>query len=303
MQQLPIIEFAPAKVNLTLHVTGQRADGYHLLDSLVAFCGIGDWVTATAAPELGLSICGPQSQVLAPHKDNLCLRAARAMAANRLAAKRFAPDGGPADLGASLLLDKHLPLAAGIGGGSANAAATLRALSRLWNLPLPNANAILALGADVPVCLGAIPARMRGIGDQVKAVPGLPKMHIVLVNPGVEVPTPVVFNALAVKENPPMPDTLPVWPDVDAFATWLATQRNDLEGPARATAPMISTVLAAIAAQKGAVITRMSGSGATCFGLFATAAAAKYAADSIGAAQRQWWVASGPVYAGLPDLS
>ena len=100
-----------------------------------------------------------------------------------------------------------------------------------------------------------------------------------------------------------MPGTLPVWPDVDAFATWLATQRNDLEGPARATAPIISTVLAAIAAQKTALIARMSGSGATCFGLFATAAAAKYAAETIGAAQRQWWVASGPVYAGLPEIS
>ena len=298
MPQPPITEFAPAKVNLTLHVTGQRADGYHLLDSLVAFCGIGDWVTATAAPELGLTICGPQSLLLTPCADNLCLRAARAMAAVRGPAVR-----GAVVRGAALLLDKHLPLAGGIGGGSANAAATLRALSRLWNLPLPNAKAILALGADVPVCLGATPSRMRGIGDLIKAVPGLPKMHIVLVNPGVEMPTPVVFNALAAKENSPMPGILPVWPDVDAFATWLATQRNDLEGPARATAPIISTVLAAIAAQKTALIARMSGSGATCFGLFATAAAAKYAAETIGAAQPQWWVASGPVYAGLPEIS
>ena len=313
MPQPPITEFAPAKVNLTLHVTGQRADGYHLLDSLVAFCGIGDWVTATAAPELGLTICGPQARLLTPCADNLCLRAARAMAAVRGPAVRGAAvrgpvvrgavDRGAVDLGAALLLDKHLPLAAGIGGGSANAAATLRALSRLWNLPLPTAKAVLALGADVPVCLGVIPARMRGIGDRIKAVPGLPEMHIVLVNPGVEMPTPVVFNALAAKENPPMPGTLPVWPDVDAFATWLATQRNDLEGPARATAPIISTVLAAIAAQKTALIARMSGSGATCFGLFATAAAAKHAAETIGAAQPQWWVASGPVYAGLPEIS
>ena len=283
-----ITEFAPAKVNLTLHVTGQRDDGYHLLDSLVVFCGIGDWVCACSAPSVDLTINGPQSHLLTNGNDNLVLRAARLMAVDR---------------GAVLTLDKHLPLASGIGGGSANAAAALRALSRLWDMPLPDAAAVLLLGADVPVCLAGIPARMRGIGGKVDAISQLPDMHIVLANPGVEVPTPLVFKSLASKQNQPMPDPLPEWADVADFAQWLATQRNDLEAPARAHAPVIDTVLAAIAAQPGAMIARMSGSGATCFGLFETGWAAKQAADAISAAKPAWWVESGPVHRGQPEIS
>ena len=278
--QLPITEFAAAKVNLTLHVTGQRDDGYHLLDSLVVFCGIGDFVSVQASPALTLAITGPQAHVLAVQDDNLVLRAARALVANR---------------GAALTLDKHLPLASGIGGGSADAAATLRALARLWALPLPDAATVLALGADVPVCLAGVPARMRGIGDRVDAVSGLPDAHIVLVNPGVAVPTPAVFQALATKQNPPMPHALPSWTDAADLATWLATERNDLEAPALVQAPVIHTVLATLRAQKGTLIARMSGSGATCFGLFSSPALAKQAAAAISATQPQWWVASGPV--------
>ena len=288
MPPLPITEFAPAKVNLTLHITGQRADGYHLLDSLVVFCGIGDRVTVQPSAALSLTITGPQAQSLTAQDDNLVLQAARAM---------------DAKLGAALTLDKHLPVASGIGGGSADAAAALRALSKLWERPLPDAQAVLALGADVPVCLRGVPARMRGIGDRVDRVAGLPPVHIVLVNPRVAVPTAAVFQTLATKHNAAMPDTLPHWTDATDLAQWLTTQRNDLELPARAHAPVIATVLAAIVAQPGALIARMSGSGATCFGLFATAAAAKQAADAITAAQPLWWVASGPVLTNTSGVS
>ena len=280
MPQPQTTEFAPAKVNLTLHVTGQRADGYHLLDSLVVFCSIGDWVTSQPSAALTLTITGPQADLLAVQDNNLVLLAARAM---------------DATLGAALTLDKRLPVASGIGGGSADAAAALRALSKLWGKPLPDAAALLVLGADVPVCLAGQPARMRGIGEHIEPVTGLPDVHLVLVNPGLEVPTHAVFKALATKQNRPMPDTLPHWADAADMAAWLATQRNDLEAPARAIAPVIDTVLAALAAQPGALIARMSGSGATCFGLFADAAGAKQGADAISAAQPQWWVASGAV--------
>ena len=186
MPPLPVTEFAPAKVNLTLHVTGQRPDSYHLLDSLVVFCGIGDRVTVQPSAALSLTITGPQAVSLAVQDDNLVLRAARAM---------------DATLGAALTLDKYLPVASGIGGGSADAAATLRALAKLWDKPLPDAQAVLALGADVPVCLLGVPARMRGIGDRVDRVAGLPPVHIVLVNPRVAVPTAAVFQTLATKHN------------------------------------------------------------------------------------------------------
>jgi 4-diphosphocytidyl-2-C-methyl-D-erythritol kinase len=280
MPRKPITEFAPAKVNLTLHVTGRRDDGYHLLDSLVVFYSIGDSVSAADADELGLTVTGPQAGLVPRGADNLVLRAARAMDPHR---------------GAALTLDKHLPVAAGIGGGSADAAATLRALSRLWGVALPDAAAVLALGADVPVCLAGRAARMRGVGDVLQPVSGLPEVHIVLVNPRVEVPTKAVFAGLESKQNGPMPDRLPEWPNAGALAQWLATQRNDLEAPARAYAPVIDSVLECIATQPGALLTRMSGSGATCFGLFAAAAEAVAAADAIGRAQPGWWVAAGAV--------
>lgn len=288
MPQQLITEFAPAKINLTLHVTGQRADGYHTLDSLVVFCGIGDVLTLQPATKLSLTIIGANAGQLSAHDDNLVVRAARALDPTR---------------GASVTLEKRLPVASGIGGGSADAAAALRALSRLWQMPFPNAANILALGADVPVCLVGRPARMQGIGNHVTKIDALPEVHIVLVNPGVAVPTPDVFKALSSKHNSAMPPQLPAWRDAADLAVWLATQRNDLEAPARAIAPVIDRALAAIAAQPGVLIARMSGSGATCFGLFATDIAAKLAANAIAADQRQWWVASGPVYTGVAAIS
>ncbi|MGC9448810.1 4-(cytidine 5'-diphospho)-2-C-methyl-D-erythritol kinase [Cereibacter johrii] len=268
--------FARAKINLTLHVTGQRPDGYHLLDSLVVFADVGDRVRAEPAEALSLAITGPQAANLPVADDNLVLRAARTL-------------GGQ---GARLTLEKHLPVASGIGGGSADAAAALVALARLWQVPLPDPAAVLKLGADVPVCLEGRAVRMAGVGEILTPLAApLPEGWLVLANPGVSVPTPPVFKALARRDNPPMPDDLPGWPSVEALAAFLAAQRNDLEPPAIALAPEIARTRTALAAQPGCLLARMSGSGATCFGLFAAEEAARAAAGAIGAEQPGWWVA------------
>lgn len=268
-----ITEAARAKINLCLHVTGQRADGYHLLDSIVAFADAGDVIACTPADQLSLAITGPQAALLPVTYDNLVLRAARAMGA----------------AGAAITLEKHLPVASGIGGGSADAAATLRALARLWGLPLPDARAVLALGADVPVCLSGQTLRMQGVGEVLTPLPPLPETHILLVNPRVGVATPAVFRALPHKDNPPLPAP-PRFADAAALAAWLADQRNDLEPPAITLVPVIATVKTAIAAQSGCLLARMSGSGATCFGLFATAAETRAAANALQATHPYWWI-------------
>lgn len=270
--------FAPAKINLTLHVTGRRADGYHDLDSLVVFADVGDWITAARADETSLTLTGPRAEGVPVDADNLVLRAAALMP----------------DVPAAVTLDKHLPAAAGIGGGSADAAATLRALASL-GAPLPSPAELLKLGADVPVCLANRPCRMRGLGDIIAPIPKLPSLHLVLVNPGIAVPTPKVFAALNGAYGPPMPVDLPEWPDAESFASWLNTQRNDLEPPARALAPVIDEVSAAIQSQPGCLLNRMSGSGATCFGVFAKASEAQAAATVISSAYAEWWVAAAPV--------
>jgi 4-diphosphocytidyl-2-C-methyl-D-erythritol kinase len=268
-----ITETAFAKINLCLHVTGQRPDGYHLLDSLVAFADTGDVITCAAADQLALTITGPQAAHLPVTDDNLVLRAARAM-------------GG---MGAAITLEKHLPVASGIGGGSADAAATLRALSRLWGRPLPDPATVLSLGADVPVCLSGQTLRMQGVGEVLTPLSPLPETHILLVNPRIGVPTPAVFRALPSKTNPPLPEP-PHFADAMALAAWLKDQRNDLEPPAITLAPVIASVKAAIAAQSGCLMSRMSGSGATCFGLFATAAETSAAAASLHASHPGWWI-------------
>ncbi len=266
---------ARAKVNLCLHVTGRRADGYHLLDSLVVFAETGDRIEAEAASDLSLTVTGPQGAGLSAGEDNLCLRAARSFGQTQ---------------GARLTLHKHLPVASGIGGGSADAAAVLRALSRLWRVALPDAAALLRLGADVPVCLAGRPARMRGVGERLDPVAALPPAWLVLVNPGVAVATPEVFRRLERRDHPPLPDTLPAFADAGALAAFLRAQRNDLEAPARQIAPVIGDVIAALAEQPGCLLARMSGSGATCFGLFATEAAAQAAAARLRGRQPGWWI-------------
>ena len=273
--------FAPAKINLTLHVTGRRADGYHLLDSFVAFAGVGDTLTVEAADQLSLRVDGPMAAGLGAGDDNLVLRAARLLDPDRAAALR---------------LTKRLPVASGIGGGSADAAATLRALARLWSLPLPDKTRVLSLGADVPVCLDGRPARMRGVGDVVEPLAAaLPAAWLVLVNPGVAVSTPAVFAALDRRDNPPMPERLPDWPDAASLAAFLADQRNDMEAAAIGLQPVIEEVKTGLASQPGCLIARMSGSGATCFGLFADAARANAAATSLTQGHPGWWIAPAPL--------
>lgn len=289
-----ITEFAHAKINLCLHVTGQRADGYHLLDSLVVFAGIGDGLRATPAAELSLTLDGPFAADVPVGEDNLVLRAARLVA----------------DQDVALQLTKRLPPASGIGGGSADAAAAIRAVLRLQAMagrlaPMAPeaAQKIAALGADVPVCLASHPARMRGIGEQLDWLPPLPELHVVLANPRVEVPTPAVFKALAQKDNPPLPEFLPQWESAAALADWLRATRNDLEAPAKAAQPVIQSVITALEALPDALFARMSGSGATCFALFAKEDQAHDAAEALRADHPDWWVAAGLVYPGRADMA
>jgi len=274
-------ELAPAKVNLFLHVVGQRPDGYHVLDSLVVFPGAADQLTAVPSPFLALTVTGRFGATLDDGPDNLVLRAARALA-----------DVAGVTAGASIVLDKRLPVASGIGGGSADAAAALRLLSQLWSLRLPRPilhTIALRLGADVPVCLIAKPARMGGIGDQVSQPPVLPKFGAVLVNPGVALSTPAVFAA----RTGPFSDgaALPAfWPDVAAMARGLSGLSNDLQAPATLLCPAIADVLAWLRAQPGCLLARMSGSGATCFGLFREGEVARAVA---GNAPPGWWAWGG----------
>ncbi|WP_028030038.1 4-(cytidine 5'-diphospho)-2-C-methyl-D-erythritol kinase [Gemmobacter nectariphilus] len=273
--------FAPAKVNLTLHVTGRRDDGYHLLDSLVAFAGVGDVLTLEPADDLSLRITGPEGAGLAAEPDNLVLRAAAALEA-------------PGQ-GARITLDKRLPVASGIGGGSADAAAALHGLSRLWSCPLPDPARSLALGADVPVCLQGQTCRMSGVGDHLAPVPPLPPVWAVLANPRIPVPTPAVFCALTSRSNPAMPADLPCWANAPDLARWLAAQRNDLEPAAIAVAPQIAMVLDRLASLPGTLLARMSGSGATCFALFGTPASAEVAATALRQTHPDWWIAAAPL--------
>ncbi len=251
--------FAPAKLNLTLHVTGQRADGYHLLDSLVVFADVGDRLTYASGAELRLSVTGAFAEGVPTDARNLVWQAAELCGWT-----------------GHISLEKNLPHGAGIGGGSSDAAAVLRDLGG----PLSRA---AELGADVPVCLSFVPQRMRGIGEVLDAAPAVPALDLVLVNPGVHVPTPEVFTALQQKENAPMEQ---IFPGGD-FPGWLAAQRNDLQAPAVACAPQITEALAAL---NDAQLVRMSGSGATCFGIYGDVASARAAADQIAKAHPNWWV-------------
>jgi 4-diphosphocytidyl-2-C-methyl-D-erythritol kinase len=276
--------FAPAKVNLALHVTGRRQDGYHLLDSLVVFAGVGDWLEIAPAPDLRLSVTGPRAAGVPADRRNLVWRAAEAFGT---------------DLGAAIRLDKHLPHAGGIGGGSADAAAALHGLSALWSLPLPDMAAQLAIGADLPVCVHGRPVRMRGIGEVLDPVPPLPPLWLVLVNPGVEVPTGPVFAALRSVANTAMP--APAWSDGDGFLAWLSATRNDLEGAAHGLVPEVGEVLEALSDDPGCRLARMSGSGGTCFGVFTDAGEAEAAAARLGSRRGGWWIEVAPVLAGAPE--
>lgn len=270
-------ERARAKVNLYLSVTGRRADGYHLLDSLAVFAPAADLLDAEPDDALRLEVRGPFAAALAGDPDNLVLRAGRLLAAATGTAPR-----------ARLVLDKRLPVASGIGGGSADAAAALRLLAQLWEVAVP-AGLALRLGADVPVCCVGRPARMEGIGERLSPAPDLPPFGLLLVNPGVAVSTPEVFRACAAgfSERPALPAA---WPSAAAMATDLAPIGNDLEAPAIALCPAIADVLAWLKTRPGCLLARMSGSGATCFGVFADGASAEAGAAD---APFGWWTDGG----------
>jgi 4-diphosphocytidyl-2-C-methyl-D-erythritol kinase len=278
--------FAPAKINLSLRVTGTRSDGYHLLDSLVVFADVGDRLFVRPADTLSLTIGGPFGASLSGEGDNLVLRAARALAA----------EAGIAPRGA-LALDKALPIASGIGGGSSDAAAALRLLDHAWNLETP-AEAMrriaVTLGADVPVCLDRLPMRMRGIGEKLTPTPVLPCLGLVLANPGTAVATAAIFRARAGMAFSPEASEPLGWLNLDALVAQLIGEPNDLEAAAISLEPSIGTVLTALRALPGCRLARMSGSGATCFALFADPEAAAVAATGL--QPEAWWRWGGGLY-------
>ncbi|NPD65860.1 4-(cytidine 5'-diphospho)-2-C-methyl-D-erythritol kinase [Lichenicola cladoniae] len=286
-QERPLLERAHAKINLYLHVVGRRDDGYHRLDSLAVFAGAHDVLTAEPAQALSLGLTGPFAAGLRDEDTaaNLVMRAARLLQAE-------AGHGA----GAAIRLEKTLPIASGIGGGSADAAAALRLLRRLWNADGVDearlAGLAATLGADVPVCLPQRAARMGGIGEELRPAPVLPDCFMVLVNCGVAVSTPAVFRARAPGFRAPA-DLPAGWTDLGAMADDLTRLANDLEPAAMALCPPIVEVLAAIVAQSGCRLARMSGSGATCFGLFTAEHEALDAARAL--ARPGWWVWGGPL--------
>jgi 4-diphosphocytidyl-2-C-methyl-D-erythritol kinase len=278
---------APAKLNLFLHVGDKRADGYHPLQSLAVFPALGDVVTAEEADTLSLSVTGPFAAALSGEGDNLVLKAARALAAKIGRA--------PA---ARLSLVKNLPVASGIGGGSADAAATLRALSELWQLDLNDVDLpqiAAGLGSDVPVCLASMPCWMEGRGEILSPIAAMPHLPILLVNPGVAVPTPPVFAGLRTRSG--VARKLPPgrFQDMADLLRLLDDTKNDLEGPARALQPVIGDVLTALAALPGALFARMSGSGATCYALFPDDDSCRNAAGLLAKAHSDWWIAPSAV--------
>ncbi|ANM09389.1 4-diphosphocytidyl-2-C-methyl-D-erythritol kinase [Rhizobium sp. N541] len=275
------MEAARAKINLALHVTGQRADGYHLLDMLVTFADCGDRLGFLPSQADAFTLSGRFGEMLAGDGGtNLVLRA-RDLLREAVGALAFP---------VHIHLEKNLPVAAGIGGGSADAAAALRGLMRLWGMSLPPealAGIALKLGADVPMCLESRPLIARGIGEEIAAVPDLPAFAMVLANPLKGVSTPEVFRRLAAKNNP----ALSLAPALAGSADWLdviAAARNDLEPPARELMPEIAVISAMLRA-RGALLTRMSGSGATCFGIFASMAEAQDAAAALHDERPDWY--------------
>jgi 4-diphosphocytidyl-2-C-methyl-D-erythritol kinase len=277
----PVDERAAAKINLDLWVVGRRADGYHELDSLVVFAPPCDRLRFQDDARLTLEVTGPFAAALAGEPDNLVLRAARVLAER----------AGRAP-GARITLDKRIPVAAGLGGGSADAAATLRGLNRLWRLGLTAADLVplaAGLGADVPVCLAARPTRMRGIGDRLEPLGDLPELALLLVNPRQPVATAAVFAGLENMAGPP-PDLGPPPATRSRLLDWLRARPNHLEAPARRLLPALDHVLAALGRQPGCTLARMSGSGATCFGLFEDRDALARAAAALAAAHPDWWV-------------
>ncbi|MCX7558810.1 4-(cytidine 5'-diphospho)-2-C-methyl-D-erythritol kinase [Sulfitobacter sp. F26204] len=257
--------FAPAKVNLTLHVTGQRQDGYHLIDSIVAFADVGDRLWITPAPKTSIKVTGPFAQGVPVDAGNLV------WAAMQLAGKT-----------AHIAIEKNLPHGGGIGGGSSDAAAILRHYGVRERAA--------SLGADVPVCLAASAQRMRGIGNDLCLMSSLPPVYAVLVNPGIHVATADVFKALQIRDNPPMPQDIPAFETSVGFIEWLRQQRNDLKPAAIVIAPEIAGVLAQMEQCRQIALARMSGSGSTCFGLCQSREDAVASEILLAERHPDWWI-------------
>ena len=276
--------FAPAKINLYLHVTGRRSDGYHLLDSLLVFANLGNQIDVAESRNLSLEIIGPFAQGLSTGEDNLVLRAARSLA-----------DSAGIEARAAIRLTKNLPVASGIGGGSADGAAALRALTHHWRLTPADDDLYrlaLSLGADVPACLASRPCYLGGIGEELTAAPALPPAGLVLVNPAVAVSTPDVFRA----RTAPFSWGARFGTGVESLlgtpeelARALSLRRNDLTDPAVELTPKVANVLGALAFSDGIRIARMSGSGATCFGLYDDMDTAAAAAEHLQKDHPKWW--------------
>jgi len=295
----PLRLTAPAKVNLALHVVGRRPDGYHRLESLIAFAGDAcDVLTVAAAPQDAddLVMAGPFGPGLPTGSDNILHRAVAV-------ARQVLADAGRRLPPLSVTLDKRLPVAAGIGGGSADAAALLRMIGDA--VPAVR-DALLAeatmLGADVPMCVAGRAARISGIGEEIQPLAHLPALHMLLVNPGVPVSTPAVFAALERRDNAPLP-AVPAKGFVTAgeLVAWLHTTRNDLAAPAEGLAPQIVAVRDALAGE-GALIARMSGSGATVYGLFEDDAELARARGRIAASHPEWWLSGARHRAAPADM-
>jgi 4-diphosphocytidyl-2-C-methyl-D-erythritol kinase len=280
-----VIMLAPAKLNLYLHVTGKQPDGYHLLESLMIPVDICDVVEVSKSDILELNITGDFALRAGDLQNNIVLKAAQ----------KLAEAAGVENFGAQINLQKNIPVGAGLGGGSSDAAAVLKGLNDLWGLGFSInklAKIALPLGADVPFCLFGKPAFVRGIGEEIMLAPPLPKMHILLVNPMQPLATAKVFTHKNIDFSPAMPAPA-IHRDIGKFVSELKKYHNDLEANATHLMPQIQDILNVISAQKGCLLARMSGSGATCFGIFEDAASVKVAAEVIGVERGDWWVRVG----------
>ncbi|TPJ89545.1 4-(cytidine 5'-diphospho)-2-C-methyl-D-erythritol kinase [Mesorhizobium sp. B2-5-13] len=275
---------APAKINLALHVTGRRPDGYHLIESLAVFTRFGDRIEIAPAEGDDFAVSGRYAPDVPPDGGNLVLKARDAL--RQAAGLRSTPP-------VIIRLEKNLPVASGVGGGSSDAAAVLRGLADSWGLDIDStelARIGLSLGADVPMCLAAKPLVARGIGEELSMVPDFSALGLVLVNPGTPVSTAEIFAALSRRDNEPLPP-LPRSIEFHSLRNWLEITRNDLEPAALAMRPAIGRALSWLD-KAGSGFSRMSGSGATCFGLFETGNVAKRAAAEIRSRQPDWFVAA-----------
>jgi 4-diphosphocytidyl-2-C-methyl-D-erythritol kinase len=277
----PISIVAPAKVNLFLHVGARRESGYHELQSLMAFADVGDELLIESDNGLSLTVAGPFAAALGREADNIVLKAAHALA-----------DRAGVAANAKITLVKNLPAASGLGGGSSDAAGALRGLSKLWRVNVTEADLqriAFGLGSDVPVCLKGTPCWVEGAGERLSIVPIFPTLHAVLVNPGVEVSTAQAYGAVRDKTGTATQHPA-TFRDAAALIDFLKTANNDLQAPAMKLAPVINDVLAALRAHNSTLLARMSGSGATCFGIVASKEVARAVAEEIASAHVGWWV-------------